>query len=482
MSLPTHGANAYPDVYTVGPIGGMTNVREYSEAEVGQLNTYISYTPWYLLHYRDHSHYAEVSTEAQLRSALASAQSGDIIWVLNDITVDESLTVPQGVIIAGDRGLDGAPGPEIFFNNYGSYYVEALFNSNSYCVFSGLRLRGYNGLSSSRGIGACAIRGQNKLHIVVENCDIGHFDLFGVWFGDYGGAMSVSQWQNDSLRHHVRNCYIHNVQQHGFGYGVGVQGSGVSVLVEACVFKACRHPVMGQAGDTSYEVRYSKFYEALYQIPGYGWYYSQQTDVHGAGTNGFGSYSNQYTHIHHCSFYDNPGKPNHCMRGAPQGWARIEFCWTEKTSAAAAWETVGAGEAPATYPNFYVNDNLYGGSEPTGDGGEPGNPDIVLQALSLLDDTVAIGDPYTVTALVRNQGTASGSAQVTIGYINTSGIRVPLKTETVTLAPGVSTSVILSGTAATAGDWTFYCGELTAILHVGTTLRKMSITVEVNRS
>lgn len=83
-------------------------------------------------------------------------------------------------------------------------------------------------------------------------------------------------------------------------------------------------------------------------------------------------------------------------------------------------------------------------------------PDINVISFDATPDPVYIGSTWTITAVVKNEGTLAGTATITLGYWTTTGTKSVIKTQTVALNPGQSTTVSASGTATVVGAWRMY--------------------------
>lgn len=349
--VPAYGAEANP---TGNPIGGGVGYGRYYSASDPNAVT--------------------VTTVSALTAALASATSGDIIWIPSGttitITTAYAKTIKSGVVLASNRGQNGAAGGKIKWTYTSGSGMTALLSCQSNSKVSGLILEGpigTSGLSGSNGGSNIGLRGANgSSGIEVENCEISKFALAGIYFND--GLLT------DSNRHYVHHCYIHNCQRHGFGYGISEEGSS-AFLAECNIFRENRHHIMAQAGQAnpnSYEVRYNEFYEAIYASDGdiYGtWYYSHQVDCHG-GSDSPGCYAGDTLKIHHNTFYSNPGKPNVCIRGIPKTLCEVSWNWTVKSG-------TDGGQNPDSsqwtqyvstsyYQHMTVHDNWYGTTPPSG--------------------------------------------------------------------------------------------------------------------
>ena len=321
-----------------------------------------------------------VSTAGELTDAINRATSGQVIWIRGGAVItlssEYAKTLKPGVALASNRGENGATGGKIKTTfRAGSFMCPILWLSSN-CVVSGVVFEGPGGVAATSGPRNCALRGlRGAKRREIENCDIGEFAEGGIYF--FGGGMA---WNDDSSngRHWIHHCYIHNMQKHGFGYGISEEG-GCSYLVEHCIFRACRHHIMAQAGYNNYEVRYCDFGDSIYYISGK-LYYNHQIDCHGAGASASPSAGGTLM-VHHNTFSANGGHPNVGVRGIPARECRVYNNWTKKTtrsglcsetapnaaftllaSGGSAW---GSSAAMSKY-NMYVYDNWYGTAAPSG--------------------------------------------------------------------------------------------------------------------
>lgn len=103
-------------------------------------------------------------------------------------------------------------------------------------------------------------------------------------------------------------------------------------------------------------------------------------------------------------------------------------------------------------------------------GAAPQSASMVLKSLTFYRNPVPLGYSYAMSAVVANQGGASGVAAVEFGYVS-RGTRHALETRTVTVGAGASVTVSSASRRCSGeGDWTMYCSvagqEMTAVLHV----------------
>ena len=371
-----YGAGAYTGSNPIGGGNGYVSLHGYSQATANYV----------------------VTTLDQLQSALSAATSGKVIWIPNGVIITWASTssigtLKEGAVLASNRGQGGAVGGKLKWTvaNPGSF-MYPLLTVSSRCVVSGLVFEGASPYRTTSNSGPSAIRGYNIKRLEVENCDISDFSQGGIWFDPAG---IISPWDSDDPatgRHWIHHCYIHGIQQHGEGYGVGQQGEGGSMLIEACHFGPCRHEIMNQQTysynpNNSIEVRYCIFEDAVYAMSGNPSNMNQQhqVDAHGSGTSS-GYYSADHYVIHHNTFSANTTyatKANVGIRGRAKTEIRVYNNWTKKTHGGQSGlfsETVvnpaftalnsGGGALSSGYAlsgyNMLVYDNWYGVTAPPG--------------------------------------------------------------------------------------------------------------------
>ncbi|MDD3102553.1 MAG: hypothetical protein PHE59_05410 [Patescibacteria group bacterium] len=436
MATTKYGAGAYTGRNPIG--GGSSYVSRYKQSDA----------KWV------------VYTLAELTARLEESFAGDIIWQADgtvfNVTEPYAKMVKSRVVLGANRGKSRIKDSY----NVGGYMVP-LFYSGAKAVFTGLTLEGPQALSSTSGSGRCAIRTNGSKGVECENLEVYNFACGGIWFGD--GAANISPW-NGADRNWVHHSYIHNIQRHGFGYGIGQQGAGQSFLAEANIVEACRHLIMGQAGSDSYEVRFNKFGEAFYNTRADGtgtWYQSHQVDCHGGESNPSPS-AGVHLIIENNDFSLNnryQAKPNVAIRGIPASECRIKNNWSQKTHGgqSGVFTLVYSDEAfqmwagaTGTLASYHVtaSDNWYGTTPPPDD--TPGTPDIKVTGMTAAPNPAMVGQNITVTVKVLNQGTAAGSETVDLG-----GVEV--EAQTVEIDAGESMDVVFVISGLEAGTHTITC-------------------------
>jgi hypothetical protein len=228
-----------------------------------------------------------VSSKTQLLDALSSATSGDVICVTADAEIDlsgtESVTIPGGVILGSDRGLNGSLGGHIFRTRGGGTTPQATFVAGGDNVrITGLRIEGPDSIQDQDlgddVIGAIRETGNDNLE--VDNCEIYDWSYAGVAFENSGPG----DWYGT-----VHHNYFHHCHAKGYGYATAV-GFG-NVLIEANLYDYTRHAVTGYGGEGErYEVRYCT----------HGPHCTDTVfDVHAEGTWSGGGLSGRLYRIHH---------------------------------------------------------------------------------------------------------------------------------------------------------------------------------------
>ena len=193
-----------------------------------------------------------ISTEEQLLHALNDAKAGDVVFVKGTANIDMSdsagTVIPSGVILAGDRGLNGSPGGRIFRTRSGGSGFATLVAGDNVRI-TGLRIEGPD-MEQNQDLGdnvLGAIQSFDSKDLEVDNCEIYGWSYSGVAFDRSAGSTAVG---------YVHHNYIHHCHAKGYGYGV-VVGYGTA-LIEANQFDYMRHAV-ADAGcpGSGYEARYN---------------------------------------------------------------------------------------------------------------------------------------------------------------------------------------------------------------------------------
>lgn len=204
-----------------------------------------------------------VTDKTELLSALAVAESPEVIYVANDIDVtgESFLSIPAGVTLAGNRGSSGSLGPRIYSTDLGSTGTTKTALPLFYITQDDVRVTGLRIEGSDSEI---RLGNENNyelwtaLYCAADNIEIDNCEIYG-WGnnGVYGYT---------SLNLYVHHSYIHHCRRDGGGYGVLLREA--DALIEGVRFDNCRRGV-GSEGypDTSYEVSHCIFHENIVDYP-----------------------------------------------------------------------------------------------------------------------------------------------------------------------------------------------------------------------
>ncbi len=241
-----------------------------------------------------------VSTASQLITALRSAKSGEVVFIKGnaviDMTANPKITIPAGVTVASDRGLNGSNGALLkrTRNVNGGWGEEVFIAGGNNVRVTGLRLEGemypqdYGNKAGEtyENQYLVGIYAKERTGFEVDNCELRGF----AW---------AAVASDNCVQSYVHHSYIHHNQARGEGYGVALYG-GTS-LIEANTFDYNRHSITstGYAGE-SYEARYNVVLGNGNPIGGH--HFDVHQDERG------GSFAGDLYKIHHNTFKDGNGK------------------------------------------------------------------------------------------------------------------------------------------------------------------------------
>lgn len=247
-----------------------------------------------------------VRSYEELRAALAAAGDGQVVFVPASAQVDfggrDALEIPEGVIVASDRGQQGSLGALLFS---AELTTPGMLSTAGDCVrLTGLRIRGpyqerERVAHSSRGFAAYHYAAE------IDNCEL------------FGFANAASSFRVGASRGYVHHNCIHHNQRGGLGYGVSVAGG--EALVEANLFDYCRHHVActGTPG-SAYEARYNICGEHAN---------GHLFDVHGGRDRGDGTdIAGDWLNLHHNTLRCTEAH-SVAVRGMPSQRACIHHNW-----------------------------------------------------------------------------------------------------------------------------------------------------------
>ena len=206
-----------------------------------------------------------------LKSALANASYGDIIYVNDDLEIEipaeGTLTIPNGVTLASGRGRNGSQGALLYSDNLltdPDFDHPAVLAGDDVQI-TGLRLRGPDGTSSSLNYGkqAAGIKQEYSNNLEVHNCEIYNWYVYGIYIIE----------SNANIHHN----YIHNNQKPGIGYGI-CNRNKTDTIISYNIFNRNRHDVAGVKNTNMQPPSYTAQYN-LFGPDGT----SHRLDMHGCG-------------------------------------------------------------------------------------------------------------------------------------------------------------------------------------------------------
>lgn len=263
-----------------------------------------------------------------LIEALAAARTGQVIFLRGDVIIDATewwytdklvLEIPAGVTLAGDRGLNGSPGPLICTDAFEARPLLRTLGPD--VTVSGIRLRGpdsqirqdhhqrsNNPSNESRKLyyQFPTSDGLETRHdrLTVANCEISGWSHGGVYLKGGRG-------------HHVHHNHIHHNRRQGLGYGISLDVA--EALIERNLFEHNRHDIAGTG-------RAGSGYEACHNIVLAHSAVSHHFDMHGGADRKDGTdLAGDWLKIHHNAFYGS-GQPIK-IRGTPAQEADIHHNW-----------------------------------------------------------------------------------------------------------------------------------------------------------
>lgn len=321
-----------------------------------------------------HTYYISNPDPLNFINTVKNAVSGDIIFIdphvsidLTDIyvltgNVSQSIKIQDGVTIASNRGENGSLGALIFatkytFNGRPIASIRApIFKIDGDNVrITGLRLRGPSGSFNKTSEGhqrlKMCIANYKFKGLIVDNCELFNWPEAAIRIG----GSTVSSIEGNV----VKNNYIHNNSQDGWGYGI-VLNSGFS-KVYSNVFKENRHDITSSGKPKSgYEASCNTFYAG----------YGPNCDIHSEGGESDSDPETQnagkFFHIHHNDFKDKHSLDsdngflfNIGVRGRPDVQCRVE---NNRFKHDGPTQAIGQGYYNAgskSYGNMLIWNNIY---------------------------------------------------------------------------------------------------------------------------
>ncbi|MGD8237148.1 MAG: hypothetical protein PVH68_01230 [Armatimonadota bacterium] len=262
----------------------------------------------------------------QLVAALKEAEPGQVIFVPDgadiDLTKHSTLSLPEGVTLAGTRGRNGSPGARIFTKRMaGRMFSVAGDNVR----LTGLRFEGPFGGTERIGDKSRFIA-TSSYGTEIDNCEVYNFNVAAIGVG------------SRAMRAYIHHNFIHHNQRGGLGYGVSLSSGDVRIIANK--FDYCRHHIASSGSPGS-------GYEAAWNLvlPNAT---SHHFDMHGGRDRGDGTdIAGDWMHVHHNTFQ---GNDRHVViRGVPSDGAEIHHNWF----AAPAAERIRTGGNTKVYRNVY---------------------------------------------------------------------------------------------------------------------------------
>lgn len=290
-----------------------------------------------------------VSSLSQLRNALGSASSGDVVYVDGgaDIDVGENqLTVPSGVTLASDRGIDGAKGGQLSTDGH----PWGMLQLQSNVRVTGLRIVGprWDWVDETE---------TTELGIDASGSGVEVDNIEGCGWG-----YAVVRTSGDT---HVHHSHLHHCSRMGHGYGVATEGSDYPII-EYNHFEHNRHSVQGNGG--GYEIRFN-----IVDGPGI----SHVFDQHRPGGTTMKIHHNTVRVVEDAGGRSGGGNvPAVAIRGVPSDVADIHNNWfyngKQPRSSPSDWTDEAIIQVhTSSWQNVEFDNNHYGSSEPSSDVGHP---------------------------------------------------------------------------------------------------------------
>ncbi|WP_372479782.1 hypothetical protein ACAH01_15435 [Halomicrobium sp. HM KBTZ05] len=288
-----------------------------------------------------------VGTRSELQDALGNASSGDVVYVAGDATIDmggAEWSIPEGVTLASDRGIDGAPGGHLQTTDL----PWPMFVVRANARVTGLRVSGQYDEYVDLTDGPVSI----GLQVAESGVEIDNNEVFGF-------SHAAIRPFDDT---HVHHNDVHHNPMDGLGYGVSVTRG--EPLIEYNYFNYNRHSVAG-SGNCGYTARYNHFGpETVDHV----------IDQHEPGGTTMEIHHNTVEAVSHVQ---DGGEPEAvAIRGTPDDVAAIHHNWfynpDEPKSTPADWDGSAITQVHTSdWANVEYEANHYGSDEPDPDVGCP---------------------------------------------------------------------------------------------------------------
>lgn len=282
-----------------------------------------------------------VSTKSGLQNALNGASSGEVVYVDGDADIDmgeSKYTIPSGVTLASDRGVNGAPGGRVYSN--GSPWGILSMQDGS--RISGLRVEGPRTDWYTRG------ELEHGIEVAGTDCEVDNCEV-------YNWGWACVRCAGTSNNTHVHHCDIYGGYESGSGYGVATTSSNYT-LIEWNHFADCRHAT--ESTDGSKTVRNNHVTgEAISHI------FDQHPSGHRVEV-----YNNTVEPVQQAD--DNKKAPAVAIRDVPTEIAEIHHNWffnpEEPLTNPNGWTDEAIIQVHVSeWTNVQFWDNHYGDTEPS---------------------------------------------------------------------------------------------------------------------
>ncbi|MBO4248427.1 hypothetical protein IL252_11435 [Halomicrobium sp. IBSBa] len=288
-----------------------------------------------------------VDSVSELVDALGSATSGDVVYVDGSAELDlgsRDITVPAGVTLASDRGVDGAAGGHL----YTTSVMWPLVYVSGGARVTGLRVSGPS--YSYREYDADAV--DMGLRVTGSGVEIDNNEIWGFTHAAVRPAGDT----------HVHHNHVHHNPMDGLGYGVSTTSG--QPLIEYNEFNYNRHSI-ASGGGNGYVARYNHFGSAAVD---------HVMDMHRPGGTTIEIHHNTVEAVTHVQ--DSGRTEAVAIRGTPSDVADIHGNWfynpNEPKSTPEGWDGSAITQVhTSSWQNVEFRNNHYGSDEPAPDIGCP---------------------------------------------------------------------------------------------------------------
>ncbi len=302
------------------------------------------------------------TTATELTDALNNATAGDIVYIPDDARIDLTdhgdLCIPDGVWLAGGRGIDGAAGGLLYTRES---LRPMLRTCGDHIRVTGLRFMGNdpnqcppeypNNCPQPDNTGGVNCRDctSPSIGFIVEHGTDIVFDN-----NEMTGWAHAAIYARNTTDLHVHHNYIHHTQRQGLGYGVVLMRGGsdvVEALIEHNRFDYNRHAIAGSGEPGQSYIARNNLVERHAN--------GHVFDMHGSNENvGDGTpWAGTHIEIYHNTVLVDD-RYAMVIRGRPEDGAWLyDNCLARSSASTAALQQNHSG-------NFFVDQNPAGQSAP----------------------------------------------------------------------------------------------------------------------